>query len=991
MTQPQITSADHPRSTKSSKAKLVNISNKNQSQKSCLHSIYIFPKIRNDRNILELSKQIDANRVFFMHTNENSLKGLEIEDEDKEYSFNAKNGPENENLELSESIRNIQTDKAKRWKLNYNGSLCHMLVLHKNCSNASSPLMLLRKELGKIIENEAINHFAIFLDVQIEAENASKSQRDQSSASKDVPRKDKMQNQKQEAENETQKTESKLSTKRKGADQSIGEKSKKPRKNSGSGSGSITFKTQELIAEELYNRIKEKLTENNDIDLKEKFESFEFLILLPNLISLEKQTIDRIKKKFNNNKKQERNVIRICPNSTELHNKWNKFLHKAGTNPKTLFLVIHDECHWAAGSKGTIGFLGFDKGDYHYLDGELLPNLFTLMVSATPYNFFAHLQPKDILYWDEHLKNKKIQNTYQGLSHFRKGTENCKMLSTASDMSEWWEENKDHFAPIIQNGFTKDFILVLLDYCIAISVRAPNKTKQCSFPLNLEVSKCVEKCIDENKQIILRLEGAFDEIRQTEVAKTVLQNIIEVCKKEIEVIVLTSNEQEQENTDTFLEDKPKIFLIVEQFKMGKTFPKACISFDLRARYLAPVKVFSTIIQDVGRAFGYSKRPLLLLSQQANAFLTDIWDSKTGYISWESLKEKKKLRSVLMGQNTIRKPVDKNLTESEAEIEPETDTETDTKSNAETKTEVDSTEMILKQFQEIYDHDPKETVFLFRKIMTGDCDALKHRTFLKADPQNGKTGAFLHLAFLLEEKLCKDSFFLRDFTTKSYTRKNLDEIEQAFKTKKGREEHRKYLRALGRAREKRKEVGIVEPSKWAALCLIQNLFENWQQNPAVIQIADFGCGDMQFANFLYEELQKKPELAAIKICIHAFDISPNEITITSQLENSKQILIQTHPGISCGDKTKFKEKSYDYIVSTLALFGNEDSWKKIIQTAFCALKTNGIFILAEWDKYLSSKTAQKLLPAGIICNHFAPGIFKLWFNIKQTKICKMCKL
>jgi hypothetical protein len=38
--------------------------------------------------------------------------------------------------------------------------------------------------------------------------------------------------------------------------------------------------------------------------------------------------------------------------------------------------------------------------------------------------------------------------------------------------------------------------------------------------------------------------------------------------------------------------------------------------------------------------------------------------------------------------------------------------------------------------------------------------------------------------------------------------------------------------------------------------------------------------------------------------------------------------------------------------------------------------------------LPSKTAQKLLPAGIICKNFAPGILKLWFNIKHTKISMM---
>ncbi len=208
------------------------------------------------------------------------------------------------------------------------------------------------------------------------------------------------------------------------------------------------------------------------------------------------------------------------------------------------------------------------------------------------------------------------------------------------------------------------------------------------------------------------------------------------------------------------------------------------------------------------------------------------------------------------------------------------------------------------------------------------------------------------------------------------KKRLDEIWEDFKSLKGREKHKKYLRVLGRARENRKQNGIVEPSRWAALCLINNVLENSQKNQSEIQIADFGCGDMQFANFICEELKTYPELSQTKFVIHAFDISPNEIPISEQLKNSEQIKIVSCPGISCGSSKEFKAESFDYIVSTLALFGNEDSWKETIQTAFFALKTNGIFILAEWDKYLPPKMSQKLLPAGIICNHFAPGIFHL---------------
>jgi SAM-dependent methyltransferase len=157
-------------------------------------------------------------------------------------------------------------------------------------------------------------------------------------------------------------------------------------------------------------------------------------------------------------------------------------------------------------------------------------------------------------------------------------------------------------------------------------------------------------------------------------------------------------------------------------------------------------------------------------------------------------------------------------------------------------------------------------------------------------------------------------------------------------------------------------------------------KNCRPNQDEIQIADFGCGDMQFANFFFEEIEKKPELAETKICIHAFDISTNEIPISEQLKNSEQIRIVPHPGVSCGNSLGFQTESFDFIVSTLALFGNEDSWKKSIQTAFFALKTNGLFVLVEWRKYLSSRSAQNMSTAGIDCTHFVPGIFFYWCEL-----------
>ena len=144
----------------------------------------------------------------------------------------------------------------------------------------------------------------------------------------------------------------------------------------------------------------------------------------------------------------------------------------------------------------------------------------------------------------------------------------------------------------------------------------------------------------------MRLESAFDEIRQTEVAKQALKTIALNQNVKLEVLVHSSSEDNtigdqithDEHKDIVLKNLqkknlnitslnklqladlkgvPAIVFILEQCRMGDTFPSTCVCFDLRPRYLQPVKDFTSIIQDVGRAFGYGERPTLLLSPKAD--------------------------------------------------------------------------------------------------------------------------------------------------------------------------------------------------------------------------------------------------------------------------------------------------------------------------------------------------------------------------------------
>jgi len=65
--------------------------------------------------------------------------------------------------------------------------------------------------------------------------------------------------------------------------------------------------------------------------------------------------------------------------------------------------------------------------------------------------------------------------------------------------------------------------------------------------------------------------------------------------------------------------------------------------------------------------------------------------------------------------------------------------------------------------------------------------------------------------------------------------------------------------------------VTEPTKWAVLCLLDDLLESVREE---IHVADIGCGDHQLAKFLQEEVQKHDKLKGTTIHLHAYDISPN---------------------------------------------------------------------------------------------------------------------
>ncbi len=134
----------------------------------------------------------------------------------------------------------------------------------------------------------------------------------------------------------------------------------------------------------------------------------------------------------------------------------------------------------------------------------------------------------------------------------------------------------------------------------------------------------------------------------------------------------------------------------------------------------------------------------------------------------------------------------------------------------------------------------------------------------------------------------------------------------------------------------------------------------------ICIADFGCADMKFASHLLHEFNQSDQLKELTFKIFGFDLTSDDIMVSEDLKAAFHI--KTFNGTDVADESHFVEmkNSFDFVISTCALWGSSDSWKSTIKNAFQILKQNGHFLLAEKRKHLPNQF-DKIENAGIHYN------------------------
>ena len=356
------------------------------------------------------------------------------------------------------------------------------------------------------------------------------------------------------------------------------------------------------------------------------------------------------------------------------------------------------------------------------------------------------------------------------------------------------------------------------------------------------------------------------------------------------------------------------------------------------------------LQDVGRAFGYGERPILVLSQNANDFLDTIWDSDAGSVSWENLR---RYKPAVLGKQMIRRPA-----------------------SAQSNNAVDDDDE-LELFKDIFEKDPKDPVMLYDL----GPESFQHRLILKAEPQIGKTGAFLFLIYLLHKKLRShhDQFWiprLEESTAKVYREKTTFRMAEEFQTDEGKAFYQAYQSDLSYARKKREREDIVEPARWAAVVIAEALEDD--DDLESVRIADFGCGDEQFAKAFNEEYSKRTELQGIRVEIDSFDLSPEPIP---DVETHRNITINSFPGTNCSEERNFEKERYDFVVSTLALWGARNSWKETIKSALMAMGRKGRFLLAEFQNKFPAENCQTLGQAGVDVSYPTSDLDRTQFSKK----------
>eukprot|EP00873_Tetraselmis_striata_P014894 jgi/Tetstr1/435158/TSEL_002615.t1 len=539
-----------------------------------------------------------------------------------------------------------------------------------------------------------------------------------------------------------------------------------------------------------------------------EFEQLAFFIQVPNLNSLLGQTLTRVEQFLSAHRAVDpaffpgmtaAEVVYKGATSGNWIRMFDDIKERIRVEPKTLFLFIHDEAHWSP-TTGTAGY---------FINDELLrtsPNVYTLFVSATPYNLLT--VDTQVPVENEHQWfTPNEATTYYGLQRYLEhgvapGARGCQPGAIMKDLSLSDAARKMRLTPALEERWltwreqaqtgerekksaqrTKLKMLMAVEtrYAAAFlqamgrrpadlppgaTLRLPDGSALPELPEGDLTLEMVQHLVQPDRRtgrgimILVRvadqkcgrlLFGSMRRLRdflglQARVAVIIDINQTEArtddnsfgLKETIEEPLLARLLRLQRASGLVppdaaepllrqysdLDGLPCVLILCEKGKMGDTFPRSLRYYDLRMRYVNSCTERAATEQDLGRAFRYisspgaeAELPTILVSDQLHNWLMGKRGGRMG------LLERPPSRPELMGKAPRTKPVFPDP----KGAHPEAD---------------------MTVYRKHWRAGPKH--FDHGKRAAGDAAWLANprRFLLAAAPQIGKTGAFLHLVYLL---------------------------------------------------------------------------------------------------------------------------------------------------------------------------------------------------------------------------------------------------
>jgi hypothetical protein len=533
------------------------------------------------------------------------------------------------------------------------------------------------------------------------------------------------------------------------------------------------------------------------------FTNFELFILVPNLNSLYKQTVNRLDNFILETRKvqgdaktagdsKDHRAFLAGPGSaarvfkSNLRAQTNKDIHasmeqRIQQEKDTLFLLIHDEAHYEATRTDKDNAVNTFINSKTVLDSS---NVLTLLVSATPYNLVSlntRIPEQNVVDW---MKDEKDQDEseYFGLKKFVENLSNADRKSgyigADEDFKTLFEDKWPTYESSLPNtrnaggkndtaGRKDDFRCELLtkDYTSAMKKFSDQSSANAESDSS-KVSTHTLKIVEDLLNVVDKKSGACpfpknngcmvlvrvarkkhgkhmaDQLREARTLLgfqqrfAILLDVEEKSAGGMEKILksdssgkseelgwlnrlrLLHNKPESWVPESYedLKDLPVILILCERGRMGDTFPKSLRYYDLRMRYANSCSERAPVEQDLGRAFRYGPE-------------TDEYPFPIVLVGAECATQ-------LYGDGKTRSQKKEQL----LQLHPDEKMEKAGK-------------------REKYPEDEFNALKIYRthwKAKSGHYDyenaAPNARRFLLVGrPQIGKTGAFLHLVYLLWRK------------------------------------------------------------------------------------------------------------------------------------------------------------------------------------------------------------------------------------------------